>query len=156
MLKDIPGYEGNYAVTDCGKVWSHKRGKFLKSSLSRGYPIVTLMKDGKKDEARKIHRLIMLTFIGPDIDPEKNQVDHIDGNKLNNALGNLRWVSKSENMQNKKTAKGYYWNKTAKKWHAHIRSNWKYIYLGLHDTEEEARQAYLNAKKIYHPSSPIR
>jgi hypothetical protein len=47
-------------------------------------------------------------------------------------------------------AKGYTWNKPAKKWMAQINLNKKHMYLGCFDTEEEARNAYLEAKKIYH------
>jgi hypothetical protein len=88
----------------------------------------------------------------PDLLP---QVDHIDGNKLNNNINNLRWVSASENQHNRKTAKGYYRNKQHNKWQAQININKKIHFLGFYDTAEEARQAYLDAKKIHHPTSPI-
>jgi hypothetical protein len=45
-MKDIIGYEGLYAITSCGKVWSYRRKRFLKPSLISGYPAVCLRKDG--------------------------------------------------------------------------------------------------------------
>jgi hypothetical protein len=48
MMKDIPGYEGQYAVTSCGKVWSHKRKKFLSIFKDvNGYSKVNLCTGGK-------------------------------------------------------------------------------------------------------------
>jgi hypothetical protein len=152
MLKDIKGYETLYAASDCGKVFSYKRGIYLKPGANgRGYLQVMLSKDGEVKN-KKIHRLVAETFL--EADDEKNEVDHIDGDRTNNNLSNLRWVTSSENHQNVKTAKGYYWNKQFNRWQAYIRVNYKHIHLGLHYTEEQAREAYLNAKKIYHPSAP--
>ncbi len=153
MLKDVEGYEMLYAVSDCGKVFSYKRGIYLKPDTNHtsGYMAVGLHKDGKQ-KTKQVHRLIAETFL--ETDNQRNQVDHIDGDRLNNNINNLRWVSTSENQHNRRTAKGYYWNKQANKWYAKIMANKKPIFLGLYDTEEEARQAYLNAKKIHHPTAP--
>jgi hypothetical protein len=82
--------------------------------------------------------------------PEGLQIDHIDGNRTNNFLSNLRLVSHQQNQWNRHTAKGYTWHKPAKKWMAYIILNNKKKHLGYYDTEAEARQAYLDAKKIYH------
>jgi hypothetical protein len=152
-MKDIPGYD-DYAITDCGKVWSYKRNRFLTIRLDKdGYEIVNLSIKGKQ-KIGKIHRLVLLAFIGKDQD--KTSVDHIDNIKTNNHLSNLRWVTQQENEHNRKHAKGYYWNKIAQKWKAQIIINNKHIHLGLYQTEDEARQAYLDAKKIHHPTSPIK
>ena len=57
-MKDIVGYEGLYAITSCGKVWSYKSKKFLKpSDNGHGYSFVRLCKDGKVKNY-KIHRLV--------------------------------------------------------------------------------------------------
>jgi hypothetical protein len=152
-MKNIPGYDG-YAITEDGQVWSYKRNRFLTIRLDKdGYQVLTLRVD-KKIKIGKVHRLVLLAFIGPDNDPNKTKVDHIDNIKTNNDINNLRWVTNSENNQNVKTYKGYSWNKQQNKWHAQIMVNKKNTYLGYYPTEDEARQAYLTAKKIYHPSAP--
>ena len=98
----------------------------------------------------KRHRIMAYVFLNLDIDNPKLQIDHIDGNKINNHIDNLRIVNHQQNHFNRTTAKGYYFRKAMKKYHAQIKHNNKLIYLGLFNTEEEAHQAYLNAKLIYH------
>lgn len=87
-MKDIPGYEGLYAVTSCGKVWSYRNKKFLKPRANRhGYLIVTLCND--KHKTYTIHRLVAQTYIP---NPENlPQINHKDENKTNNCLQNLEW-----------------------------------------------------------------
>ena len=77
-------------------------------------------------------------------------IDHIDGNVKNNNINNLRIVSNKQNQWNQTKAKGYSWYKRDQNWRARIRVSGEVIYLGNFPTEEEARQAYLNAKLIYH------
>jgi len=81
---------------------------------------------------------------------KKNQIDHEDINKANNNIDNLRVVTQQENQFNR-NCKGYYWCKQAQKWKAQIKgTNGKSKHLGYFDLKEDARQAYLAAKKIYH------
>tara|TARA_R110002050_G_C8774825_1_gene500729 strand:- start:124 stop:615 length:492 start_codon:yes stop_codon:yes gene_type:complete len=80
---------------------------------------------------------------------DKLEIDHIDRNAFNNHISNLRLVTHSQNQQNK-NVKGYSWNKAERKYRAHISVNGKLRFLGQYKTKEEARQAYLDAKKIYH------
>jgi hypothetical protein len=82
--------------------------------------------------------------------PAGLQIDHIDGDKTNNFLSNLRVVTNQQNQWNQTKAKGYCWHKQNKKWMAYIKLNGKNKFLGYYDTESEAHQAYLDAKKIYH------
>lgn len=76
-------------------------------------------------------------------------IDHIDRDKTNNRIDNLRIVTHQENCFNK-DPKGYYFDKVNRKYSAYITLNNKRHYLGLYKTEQEAHQAYLDAKKIYH------
>ena len=78
-----------------------------------------------------------------------NHIDHIDRNPLNNKIENLRVVSKKQNAFNK-NCRGYYFNKNLNKWIAKITANYEQHYLGCFILECEAREAYLEAKKIYH------
>tara|TARA_R110002020_G_scaffold182703_1_gene378396 strand:+ start:599 stop:1063 length:465 start_codon:yes stop_codon:yes gene_type:complete len=80
---------------------------------------------------------------------EINNIDHINRNKVDNRICNLRNVTRQVNQWNN-NGKGYYYNKAAKKYKAQIVINCNVKYLGLYDTPEEARQAYLNAKQKYH------
>ena len=96
QIKDIPGFEGLYACDTKGQIWSYYTNKFLSPSKSkRGYLHIVLIKDKKRYDYR-VHRLIAMTFVE---NPEnKEQVNHIDGNKLNNNVSNLEWVTRLENI----------------------------------------------------------
>lgn len=101
------------------------------------------------------HRIIAYAYLNLDIDDTSKHIDHINGDRLCNHIDNLRIVTHQENQHNQTHAKGYCWHKHANKWTAQIMVNNKQIHLGLYDTEEDARAAYLAAKLIYHPSAPI-
>ncbi len=98
IWKDIKGYEGLYQVSNYGKVKSLKRNneKILKVFSDNNYLNVDLFKN-KKKRRYKVHRLVAIAFI-PNID-KKTEVNHIDGDKENNFVGNLEWCTSSENMQ---------------------------------------------------------
>jgi len=101
----------------------------------------------KKPKNIYLHRVIYALANGPI--PAGLYIDHIDGNKSNNLLSNLRLVTHQENLFNTK-AKGYHWDSINKKWKAKIVINRKNKFLGLYETEQEAHQAYLNAKQEMH------
>ena len=94
-MKDIKGYEGLYAITPEGEVWSYKRKKFLTPiDDGDGYFQVILYKDGKMKHYRT-HRLVADAYIpNPDNLP---QVNHRDENKTNNCLQNLEWCDAKYN-----------------------------------------------------------
>ena len=97
-----------------------------------------------------VHRIIASCFLGLDIENLEDIVDHKDGKPSNNRVENLQVITQQENNFNNHVAKGYYWYKRYEKWMAQIQVNGKSIFLGLFDNEEQARQAYLDAKLIHH------
>jgi hypothetical protein len=81
-------FSGKYFLTNDGKLFN-KYKKELKTFIKNGYKCLKI-----KERHYYIHRLVALTYIpNPD---NKPQVNHIDGNKLNNNLNNLEWVTVSE------------------------------------------------------------
>lgn len=93
----IPGFK-LYVITKTGKVKNISTGKIHKGNLcGSGYWNHHLITDMGTQLVIGLHRLLALTFI-PNEDPERNHVNHIDGNKLNNAISNLEWCTLLENM----------------------------------------------------------
>jgi len=96
---DIQGYEGFYKINRNGDIFSVLKNKILKTELNKdGYYRIGLSKDNKQKHFL-IHRLIALNFIP---NPENlTIIDHIDRNKTNNNIENLRWVTQSDNCKNR-------------------------------------------------------
>ena len=99
IWKDVKNYEGLYQVSNLGKVKSLARhgtkGGILKPILTE-YLCINASKNNKIKKL-KIHRLVAEAFIpNPDNLP---QINHKDGNKLNNIVSNLEWVSSKENVR---------------------------------------------------------
>ena len=146
---DIPTYNGEYKVTRDGRVYSFKNNKILemKTRVSKtGYKVITLNKNNKP-KTLKLHRILYQVFIG-DI-PNKMEIDHIDRDKLNNDLTNLRITSRSENEKNK-NRKGYFFDKVRGLWKVEIKSDRKRYYIGHYKNEDDARASYISAKEKYH------
>ena len=95
-LQDICGYEGLYAVSTDGQVWSYRKQRFMKPDKEiDGYLRVYLINKDKQGKFHKVHRLIAQTFLP---NPEnKPQVNHKDENPANNAVDNLEWATPKEN-----------------------------------------------------------
>ena len=94
MMKDILNFEGLYAATEDGQIWSYRKKKFLKPS-NMDYPVVSLYAADGTSKQYLVHRLIATTFLpNPDNLPE---VNHIDENKHNNAVSNLEWCTHQYN-----------------------------------------------------------
>ena len=83
-----------YYVSSCGKVFGCKGNEMKQTTTNRGYKRITLSINGK-EERWSVHRLVALLFV-PNRE-QKPQVNHIDGNKENNAASNLEWCTASEN-----------------------------------------------------------
>lgn len=94
-MTDIAGYEGLYAITDDGKVWSYRKNIFLKPFLARGYFKVRLCK-GRTNKQVLVHRIVAETFLpNPQSFP---QINHKDENKKNNRVDNLEWCDAKYNI----------------------------------------------------------
>ncbi len=115
-----------------------------------GYLICFLLNENKIARGFSFHRLIYLFFnFDFDIFNKKILIDHIDRNKLNNSIENLRIATPQQNAFNT-AAKGCSFIKKRNKWEAYICLNGKKKHLGSYTTEEEAHAKYLEAKVIYH------
>ena len=119
----------------------------LKGSITCGYIKIKINKK-QYGYHRVIYKLHNNDWDITDISRD-NLIDHIDRNKLNNNINNLRVVTNQQNMFNIE-CKGYSWSKQQNKWHVSINAYREKIYLGSFILEADARQAYLDAKKIYH------
>jgi hypothetical protein len=102
----------------------------------------------KPPKAIHLHRVIMSPYLD-------SEVDHINGDGLDNRKANLRVVTSNQNrlnkFMNKKNTSGYKGaSKFRNKWKAQIQTSGKRIYLGLYNTAEEAHHAYCNAAKTMH------
>ena len=100
--KEIPGYPG-YHISENGDVYSSRSGHLVKLSSrvsNSGYDSVTVTDAQGNRTPQGIHRLLALAYL-PNDDPTKTEVNHIDGEKDNNKLSNLEWVSHSENEHHK-------------------------------------------------------
>lgn len=99
IWKEIKGFEGVYAISNHGNLKSFKvdkNGRILKNTHKNGWYLTVNLQTTEKFETRRIHRLVAEYFIP---NPEnKRQVNHIDGNKQNNHVENLEWVTPCENM----------------------------------------------------------
>ena len=96
-IKEVKGYEGLYAVTTLGRIWSYHSNRWIKPySDTSGYSRVRLCNKGQ-DTSPSLHRLVAIAFIpNPDGKP---QVNHINGVKGDCKVSNLEWMTARENMQ---------------------------------------------------------
>lgn len=152
----VKGYEGLYEISNTGLVKSfiksnRRKGDYLTNVLAPvGYYVTALSKD-KKSKNVYIHRLLAEAFIeNPNNYPF---IDHINGNKQDNSISNLRWCTKKQNerfnnkINKNKSSKyvGVCYDKHWGKWKASLNINGKTKNLGTYKTEHEA---YLRYKKF--------
>lgn len=147
----------NWFVYDysTGKLfWKNPLSNRVKAGDEAGSIQAGYLRVGILGKAFQVHRIIWKLFYG-DI-PADLFIDHIDGNKLNNKLENLRLATYTENNRNAKSRngkskyKGVYWFKRDSCWQAQIQvDNVKY-HIGYFDDEEEAAKAYEEVAKQIH------
>jgi hypothetical protein len=151
IIKDFP----NYSVSNFGNIRNDKTGRVLKQQIdTQGYYKVSLYSDGNSYK-KYVHHLVGTMFIP---NPEnKKCIGHINNNRLNNNIENLRMVSYNENCMNRKLSsknssnyKGVTYDKQRNKWLAHIAINGKSKTLGRFDKIEDAVNCRVKkAKEIF-------
>lgn len=153
-MRKIPLTQGKFAIVDDDWYEILSRRKWHANNKKRRnfYAFTnTSMKNGSQRTIISMHRLIM--------NPPKNkQVDHINGNTLDNRICNLRVCTNAENRKNggkyfgkySSKYKGVCWCKRDKIWKAEIKANSKHIYIGSFNNERQAMLAYNEAAKKYH------
>lgn len=154
VYKSIEGYENLYWISPKGDV--HNGRKSLKPYRNNnGYAAIILSKGGKRKHFL-VHRLVAATFLHNPL--KKTEVNHIDGNKLNNNVCNLEWVTSSENKAhakdnklweyskptlgvNKGKTSKYHnvtWDKNRQKWIGSVRHNGKTLGQKRFEFEDDA------------------
>ena len=166
MLKPLPALKNLFNAFEInGKspsnlMWKNpsclklKPGDFAGGQNTSGYWAVGLQIN-KKTNVYMVHRVVYAMYYQTNID--SIYIDHIDGNRLNNLIDNLRIASNQQNTCNKQKQlsctskhKGVSWDKNCKKWRAQICVDYKKQYLGMYETEEAAALAYNAAAKHSH------
>jgi len=161
--KDIPEHEGLYQVSSLGRVKSLERYAIMPRGRERlikerylsacddggGYLQLNLSKNGKS-KISKVHKLVSRSFLG---EPNGLVVNHIDGDRRNNIIENIEYVSVRENTTHgkntKKTYTGARFHKRHNRWYSHISIKGVKKYLGCFKTEKEAAVAYKDALTTY-------
>ena len=144
-LKDLVDYVDGQLVAKTNSK-QRKVGKMLGTLTPKGY-----LKASVHGKVQRIHRLVFLYFHGY----FPLQIDHIDGNRTNNRIQNLREATSTQNNQNRKAIgaskiKGVYWHKQSKKWVAAICIRRKNIHLGSFEKIEDAALVATKARKELH------
>ena len=154
VFRSIENYD-NYAVSSFGRVKNVRTGIILKARNDKdGYLRINLYDDGVM-KTFTVHRLVACAFINNPND--KECVDHIDNNRTNNHISNLRFATANENQHNRKLnsnntsgIKGINWHKANKKWRAQIRIDGIKIHIGYYENLEDAKIARVNqANKVF-------
>jgi hypothetical protein len=133
-----------------------KIGKVAGGRDNNGYVHVKI-----KDDSYPAHRIAWLLTYG---ELPSRFLDHINGDRADNRIANLRLATQSENNQNQRKARsdnkstgilGVHYFPEGDKYRPRIMVDGKSVYLGLFETEKEARAAYLTAKRLLHPFGTI-
>ena len=145
-LNSIKLTQGKLAIIDAE---DYEKLSRVKWQFNNGYAVKSV-RVGKKFKTLMMHREILNA-------PEGLEIDHKNGNRLDNRKSNLRFCTRSENicnisaLPNKSSPyKGVTWHKVSKKWQARVKKNGKSYFLGLFHNECDAAQAYVEKAKELH------
>jgi len=144
-LKELVDYVDGKLIAKTNSK-QRKVGDVLSSLTDKGY-----LRSSVGGKSYRVHRLVFLYHHGY----MPTQVDHIDGNRMNNRIENLREATSSQNNQNRKATgssgiKGVAWHKQSKKWVASICVNRKSVHLGSFPSIEEAAFVANKARQSAH------
>lgn len=152
IWKDVVGYEGLYSVSNLGNVKSYyKNGHNVSTSYNKGYENCPLSKNNIR-KTFKVHTLVAMAFLNHTPCSHKYVVDHINGDRSDNRLCNLRIVEGRFNFtfgyrrdrgSKASILAGAYFDKKSNKWYSAIRNNKKYYYLGRYNSDIDAHNAYM-------------
>ena len=167
IWKDVPDYEGYYQASNLGRVRSLDRtvtysngydrfykGRVIKGSVNKeGYRQASFSFNGKSRNF-KFSQIVAMAFLGHEPNGHNFVVDHINGDRSDDRLENLRVVTNRANSttcfrSNEESFSSQYvgvnWNKERSKWKAQIYHDGVHTHLGLYNTELEASNAYQSA-----------
>ena len=144
-LKNLVDYVGGKLIAKTNSK-QRKVGTVIGTLTPKGYLLASV-----QGRLQRVHRLVFLYHHGY----MPIQVDHIDGNRINNKIENLREATSSQNNQNRKATsssgiKGVVWHKQSKKWVASICVNRKSVHLGSFLSIEEAALVANKARQSAH------
>lgn len=143
LLKELFDYENGQLIRKIKTARRTNVGDIVGTINKAGYPVV-----GINSKIYTIHRLIWIWHNG-DI-PKGIEIDHVNRERADNRIENLRLVTHQENAFNLSKVKGYYKDKRRNKWYAKICVNQKSKWLGSFDEMIDAKNAYLKAKQELH------
>ena len=143
-MKDVVGFEGLYKVTSCGKVWSCRKNKFMRSAGGPGqYQMIGLWTADGKQVFDYIHRIVAKAYVpNPNNYPEVNHKDEI---KDHNWASNIEWCTRNYNInygtRNERAAKTSTGRRPSKK-----------VYCVELDTTYESTLAAAKAHNVSQPN----
>ena len=148
IYKTVEGFE-NYEVSNLGNIKNKGTGRILKQTNNGKNYLKVRLYNNKTSRTIKVHKLVAKMFLE---NPEnKPYVDHIDNNRLNNNLINLRYATCKENSQNAtisktntSSVKGVSYCNVKNKYRARVCVDGVSIHLGYFNTLEEAKTARIN------------
>lgn len=141
---------------ETGLITNHKTGKVYDKANAHGYTLIAVFECGRTSNGKPVkirsHRLAWALHYGQ-WPCASLQMDHIDGNRTNNKVSNLRLVTNDENSKNRGLSKantsgiqGIFWHKGASKWQVQIQVDGISKYFGLFEDKEEAARV---AREVY-------